>query len=113
MLRAQFILKNPRTGSIKSAPAGFSWTTLLFGFLVPIYRKDWLWAVIILLAEIPTLGAASIPFAFFYNKIYAKNLFKNGYTFFSMDGYIDRKIVNEYLGFQDKAFDKSFTEADE
>ena len=38
MAGANLIFKNPRTGIIKIAPTGFSWTVLLFGFLVPLHR---------------------------------------------------------------------------
>lgn len=113
MSKAKFILKNPRTGSIKAAPVGFSWTVLLFGFLVPVYRKDWLWAILMLILEIPTFGLASVPFAFFYNKIYIKSLFRRGYTYFSSQGRIERKVVNSYLAFQNKIFNKAFADAAE
>ena len=72
MAGANLIFKNPRTGIIKVAPTGFSWTVLLFGFLVPLHRKDWLWTAIILFSQIVTFGLAAVPFAFLYNKLYAR-----------------------------------------
>ena len=81
MAGANLIFKNPRTGIIKVAPTGFSWTVLLFGFLVPLHRKDWLWTAIILFSQIVTFGLAAVPFAFLYNKLYARKLIKRGYLF--------------------------------
>jgi hypothetical protein len=73
-------LKNPTTGEIKQAPVGFSWTTLFFGFFVPIFRSDWLMAVILLGLAFVTAGLSNIIFAFIYNKIHIKNLlYKEGF----------------------------------
>jgi hypothetical protein len=73
-------LKNPATGEIKQAPVGFSWTTLFFGFFVPIFRSDWLMAVIFLCTAFVTAGMSNIVFAFMYNKIHVKNLlYKEGF----------------------------------
>lgn len=113
MAHSKLILKNPSDGTIKSAPIGFSWTVLFFGFLVPIYRKDWFWAFVMLILEIPTLSFISIIFAFFYNKIYARKLFRKGYTFFSLQGKLNRTTLNHYLKYQNKAFSKAFPPAAE
>lgn len=72
---------NLRNGSIpKSGVVGFSWTTLFFGFFVPMFRGDWKWCLIMLLAQALTCGLAGIFFAFIYNKIYTRALLEDGYT---------------------------------
>lgn len=71
----------------KEVKLGFSWSTFFFGVFVPLFRGDWKWFLIILLAEI-VLGAISmgvvtgilmLAFPFFYNKLYAKDLYEDGY----------------------------------
>lgn len=80
-------------GKHREVKLGFSWTALLFGVFVPLFRGDWKWFLIILLAEI-VLGAISmgvvtvilmLAFPFFYNKLYAKDLYEDGYRGLTKD----------------------------
>ena len=68
---------------------GFSWTYLFFGCAVSIIREDWKWAIIHFVVEfvlglISPVGIALFLYRFFmalfYNKIYAKELVKEGYS---------------------------------
>ncbi len=108
MSGAKLILKNPRNGSIKTAPIGFSWTILFFGFLVPLYRKEWFWTILTLILQVITLGVAAIPLAFCYNKIYIRRLINKGYTYFSRSGNISPEKMDKYLHLQKKVFEKAF-----
>lgn len=73
-------LKNPATGEFKQAPVGFSWTTFFFGPFVPLFRSDWLMAVVLLAVAIFTAGTSNLVFAFIYNKLHIKNLiYKEGF----------------------------------
>ena len=74
------IMKN-EIGQVKVVKEGFSWTMLFFGIFVPLYRGDWKWFLIILIANIFTYGWASVVFAFIYNKIYINDLLEKGYKF--------------------------------
>ena len=74
------IMKN-EIGQVKVVKEGFSWTMLFFGIFVPLYRGDWKWFLIILVANLFTYGLASIVFAFIYNEIYINNLLEKGYKF--------------------------------
>ncbi len=68
------LVKGPlfKTGFI-----GFSWTTLFFGFLVPMFRGDWIMVLVMLLLQAMTCGLVGIILAFLYNKIYTRKLIEN------------------------------------
>lgn len=71
----------------KEVKLGYSWTMFFFGVLVPLFRLDWKWFLIILGVDalltvtglvflIPLL---MLGLSFFYNKLYAKDLYEKGY----------------------------------
>ena len=66
-------------GQLRTAKVGFSWTTFFFGFLVPIFRGDAKWAVIMFIASIFTLVLAQIVLSFTYNGTYVRELLSKGY----------------------------------
>lgn len=72
-------LKND-VGMVKECKVGFSWTTLFFGFLPALFRGDWKWMLIQIVAAMFTFGVSSLVFCFIYNKIYINNLLENGYS---------------------------------
>jgi hypothetical protein len=73
-------LKHPQFEVIKQAPVGFSWTVFFFGFFPPLFRGDWKWGLIILVASVCTFGLAVLVFIFIYNKLYIQSLIDQGYT---------------------------------
>jgi hypothetical protein len=82
---------HPVSGQRKRAPVGFSWTSLFFGIIPPIWRQDWLAVVILLPLTIATilLGVVWIQWilqGFFYNKWYLEQLIKNGYQMVQAEG---------------------------
>lgn len=71
---------------VKVAPLGFSWTTLFFGFWVPLFRKDWLGFLVMFIGmplfTIITFGYGGLLWfviPFLYNKNYVNRLLKQGY----------------------------------
>lgn len=56
---------------------GFSWTTFFFGPFVPLFRKDFLWFIILLILIF--IPFANLVMAFIYNKIYTQKLVKKGF----------------------------------
>lgn len=78
--------RHQTTEKPKEAPVGFSWTTLFFGFFVPLLRKDLKWFAIMLIAQIFTLGISVLVFPFIYNKLYIKSLISEGYQAHSVKG---------------------------
>ncbi|MFV0625762.1 MAG: hypothetical protein ACK5N8_00245 [Alphaproteobacteria bacterium] len=91
-------LKNPITNEIITASTGFSWTTLLFGFLVPLYRRDWKAFFLFTPIYFITFGMASIPFAFFYNKRYIRSLFEQGCNLLYFTGELKSGELDELVG---------------
>lgn len=72
---------------------GFSWETLFFGFLIPLFRGDFIWAIVMVLCSIFTFGLSILVFPFIYNRIYTNNLLNKGYV--PADDY-SRAILKRY-----------------
>ncbi|MCK5604142.1 hypothetical protein KAR91_19800 [Candidatus Pacearchaeota archaeon] len=79
MAFATIHFEHPTNGKMREAPVGFSWTMLFFGFFPPLFRSDWKWAIITMLVSFVTFGLSWFLFPFFYNKIHAKELIKEGF----------------------------------
>lgn len=71
--------KHVYSDEIKVVPEGFSWTILFFGFLVPMFRGDFIGAAVLLTCSVFTRGASNILFAFLYNDYYISSLQSDGY----------------------------------
>lgn len=71
-------LKN-QSGVKIQVPTGFSWTTLLFGCFVPLFRGDMKWFVVMLILALLTYGISNLIFPFFYNSVYLQNLLTQGF----------------------------------
>ena len=80
-------LKNEK-GIIVESKVGFSWTTLFFGFFVPLFRRDFkMFAIMALICIISykfsIFNWCMLIFPFFYNKMYIKDLLNKGYEPYS------------------------------
>lgn len=73
-------LKHPEYEVIKQAPVGFSWTIFFFSFFPPLFRGDWKWGIVILVASLFTFGISTLVFMFIYNKLFVQSLLDKGYT---------------------------------
>lgn len=67
-------------GVLKSAPTGFSWTTLFFSMFVPLLRGDIKWAIIMFIVNMVTCCFTLLVFPFFYNKVYIQSLLAGGFA---------------------------------
>ena len=81
-------LRHSQSARLKKCPIGFSLTTFFFGLLVPLVRGDLKWAAIIFalgtIFGVPSFGFGVLGvhtvFAFYYNKIYIRNLLERGFV---------------------------------
>jgi hypothetical protein len=64
------LIKHPASGLIKKGYFGFSWTYLIFGWWVPLFRGEIGIAVLHLIISIVTCGLWQIIMAFLYNRQY-------------------------------------------
>ena len=69
----------PHSGRMRSAPVGFSWTTLFFAFLPALLRGHLSMAIVQGVLSFCTFGLSGIVFPFIYNKIYIRHLLGDGY----------------------------------
>lgn len=84
---------------VKTAPVGFSWTMFFFGGWPCLFRQDWVWGICMILACVLTYGLAGIVGAFFYNKVYIKNLINKGYKVRSLPPNLTEEGMKNYLGY--------------
>ncbi|ANY90409.1 MULTISPECIES: hypothetical protein [Pseudomonas] len=79
MAYTSIMFKNPKTGALKEAPVGFSWTTFFFGFFPALFRGDWKFGAIQFVLQMLTMGLSSLVFCVIYNKLYIKDLIGAGF----------------------------------
>lgn len=102
MAFAKVFLKNPRTGQMREAPVGYSWTMFFFGFFPPLLRGDWVIAIIIFILSL-ALFFVFLPFApslvmsFFYNKMYLRRMINEGFE--ATGGTADLAMIERKVGF--------------
>ena len=75
-----------KSGLVKEAPVGFSWTTFFFGFFPAVFRGDVKWAILMIIAAICTFGLSGFVFCFIYNKLYITGLVEKGYKIKNYSG---------------------------
>lgn len=86
-------LKNKYTGEVKTVKRGFSWTSLFFGILVPLFRGDFknflIGLAVYSFGSLLTVGIVPVLYyaymCFKYNDIYTKDLTNDG-TWEFMEG---------------------------
>ena len=74
----KIVLQN-EAGLRKEVKQGFSWTTLFFGGLVPLFRGDLKWFFIMVILSFPTFGISWLIMPFIYNKKYTESLMMKGF----------------------------------
>ena len=75
------LIKHPASGMVKKGYFGFSWTYLIFGWWVPLFRGEVGIAALHFLLTICTFYLWQIIMAFLYNKQYmTRMLVDKGYV---------------------------------
>lgn len=86
-VKMKITLRNQQTGHEIGTKQGFCWTTVFFGALVPLFRGDLKWALIMFvvhaLVAVVTFGigllVTYLVFGFIYNGRYISDLQAKGY----------------------------------
>ena len=109
------VVENPRTGQIRQAPVGFSWTIFFFGPFAPMFRGDWKWAIILLIFA--TIAAAlsggflgwlpGIIGAFMWNKSYLNRLVADGFQLKATERGSSLDKVDRELGYAARRIDSA------
>ena len=86
-----------KDGLLKTAPVGFSWTTLFFGGFPALFRGHVSMGLVQLLLQMVTFALSVLIFCFIYNKMYVNYLLENGYRFQSCSGK-SKEEIEEVLG---------------
>lgn len=78
-LQKSVLVKHQQSGLVKKGYFGYSWTYLVFGWLVPIFRGEVGIGVLHLLLTAFTFGIFQIVMPFLYNKQYMTRLLTSGW----------------------------------
>lgn len=109
MAHGKLIFENERTGQVKVAPVGYSWTTLFWGFFPALFRTDWKNFIIILAVHLGvalvTAGTmnvvVTVVFSFVYNKMMIMDLMNDsGWTLTRYEGTKSMEEAGRELGLQ-------------
>ena len=89
-------IKHKESGMVKTGFYGFSWTYLLFGWFVPLFRGELVVGALHLLFTIVTLGLWQFIVCFLYNKQYMTRMLTSGWVLEGSDS--DKVLAGTALG---------------
>lgn len=78
MANGSITFENKNTGTIKIAPIGFSWTSLLWSGIPALMRGHIGMGIIQIILSMITAGLSNIVYGFIYNKMYIKHMIAEG-----------------------------------
>ena len=78
-MATQITMKHKQSGMVKQGMYGFSWTYLLFGWFVPLFRGELGIGALHLLFTIITFGLWQFVVCFLYNKQYMTRMLTSGW----------------------------------
>ena len=89
-------IKHTESGMVKTGFYGFSWTYLLFGWIVPLFRGELGVGALHLLFTLCTFGLWQLIVCFLYNKQYMTRMLTNGWVLEGTDS--DKVLAGTALG---------------
>ncbi len=116
------LFKNPNTGETHKAPVGWCWTILFFWLFVPIFRRDWKWAILyfLLIGIVIIIPPISILEFFVhlyfiggYNKLYIQNLIRKGFYAVEVEHGVLTEVINKTATHHNKWFKLSIPTLEE
>jgi hypothetical protein len=79
-IQRSVIIKHEQSGLLKKGFYGYSWTYLLFGFFVPIFRGEIGIGLLHVLFNIITLGIFQVIMPYLYNRQYMARQLTGGWS---------------------------------
>jgi len=84
-MATEIMIKHKDSGLIETGIYGFSWTYLLFGWLVPLFRGEYATALLHLLFTALTAYLFQLIECFYYNKQYMTRKLTSGWALAGSD----------------------------
>ena len=84
-MATEILIKHKDSGLIKTGIYGFSWTYLLFGWFVPLFRGELGVGALHLLFTFFTFGLWQLIVCFLYNKQYMTRMLTGGWVLAGTD----------------------------
>jgi hypothetical protein len=98
MAHSTLLMLHPVTGESLSAPVGWSWTSLFFGFVVPAFRQDWWMAIITMLLTVVFMAVVNVVMAVAYNRGYITRMLRQGFVITGYHSDLSRTELEHLLG---------------
>jgi hypothetical protein len=89
-------IRHTESGLVRSGYYGFSWTYLLFGWFVPLFRGELGVGALHILFWFMTFGLWQLIVCFLYNRQYMTRMLTNGWVLAGSDG--DNIVAGTKLG---------------
>ena len=98
MAHSTLLMQHPVTGESLSAPVGFSWTSLFFGFVVPAFRQDWWVAIVTMLLTVVFMAVVNVVMAVAYNRWFVSRMLRQGFVITGFHSELSRADLERRLG---------------
>lgn len=91
MAHSHIVLQHPSTMHTVTAPVGFSWTALFFGFALLAYHGSYVTSALLAVITLILGPIPNLVICWFYNKNRIVDLWKEGYRVIAIDSELSRE----------------------